>query len=1027
MPLHIIKGPPNSGRTDLIQERYLDLLPKNPVLVVPGVDDIFAWERRLTRKRGALIDGQILHFKDLYSEILETGGRRPPPASELHRRHLTARAVQRKMPSIAGRLSDQPGLIDAVLAEFDDFRSEMFNQETLDARIREGEVRHLLPLEAAYGAYLELLDESEDLTDGPNEATAALNRLDGNRWTRPVMFAGFDELTPLQLELIGRLAFREKVDVTVAISHEPGNPALEMTARTVGELENLGPEEDVTGETTERPEISPDHDQLLFSVQKRFMRSSAKIGPDPGPRGDLKPLQADDALTILTSTGQRNEAEAIAVEIARLIADGVEPDEIAVAVDAPAKNGRVLRDTLARLSIPVTLECETPVEATTTGKTILAMLASAGASDSADDLLVYLRSPIGSIVESDAAHAHRRAVDGLERRSRTEGQHSARKLVEWLTASGAGPPPRWDEIREAIAGGRPIDGIVREAALAVSLEILKQDPAATPSALTTAETLAASAISKACAELSGLEGARGIAERFAETLSSGAVKVWIPAAQGTVRIASPYSLRSKRVEHLFYASLQETGLTDPDRPGPFISADDRQRLGMSERRDPEVQQRYLFYSCLTVPTKRLWLSCRNSDETGKAEHPSPLIGAVEELFARDENDEVIVRRGGRAGSAVTFQPADAPSEGELARALAVTPATGGNRESATAPLEAELAKRLMTRLYSAEEAENRTRRLSDLSLEPILKALGEAAVMGATEIEAYAGCPYRWFIERQLSPRSFEPDPDYLSVGNLVHGVLDDLYSAHPGEIPRPATLKRWINEVPGLVEKLAADRGVKLEQDTAAHAGLRSRATQTIASYLRREAQRENPAHLPWKLEAGFGTRRSEEPVVDMGAWSLNGKIDRIDLSPETETDVPRTAVAVDYKTGAVDSRSHHKAKRDRKVQIQLYLHAVREIWGHRPVAGIYVPVRAGSDSKSRGAYASDQEQEMVDRGVMKKEKIEDFDEFIREGVDVADAAVVALMKGLLDHDPATCPDHFDHPAVPDRPASDGEGDGGS
>ena len=29
---------------------------------------------------------------------------------------------------------------------------------------------------------------------------------------------------------------------------------------------------------------------------------------------------------------------------------------------------------------------------------------------------------------------------------------------------------------------------------------------------------------------------------------------------------------------------------------------------MSEFRDPEIQQRYLFYSTLTVPTERLWLS-----------------------------------------------------------------------------------------------------------------------------------------------------------------------------------------------------------------------------------------------------------------------------------------------------------------------------------------------------------------------------------------------------------------------------------
>ena len=55
MPLTIIKGPPNSGRTEQVRHEYMDLLPRAPILVVPSVDDIFDWERRLARDHNALV------------------------------------------------------------------------------------------------------------------------------------------------------------------------------------------------------------------------------------------------------------------------------------------------------------------------------------------------------------------------------------------------------------------------------------------------------------------------------------------------------------------------------------------------------------------------------------------------------------------------------------------------------------------------------------------------------------------------------------------------------------------------------------------------------------------------------------------------------------------------------------------------------------------------------------------------------------------------------------------------------------
>lgn len=1018
MPLHLIHGPPNSGRTDKVQQAYLEVLPRRPVLVVPSVDDIFGWERRLTEDGNAVVGGQILHFKDLYTEILELDPLpRPKVASQLQRSHLVERAIRSAWPDVARRLTDQPGLVDAVLELIDDFRNEMVDVTTLESRINESGLRHLHNLTSVYSTYMDLL-KAEGLTDLPEEARFAIENVQRLWQTRPVMIAGFDEMTGQQLEMVRRLAFEVEADVTVAVTFEKDSPALALTGELVEELRSMAVGRPFT--QTPTSEASEYHDRLLVEIADRFLKPE-----DPG-RPKLVSVPGD-AFTVLTSTGQRNEAEAIAVEIAKLVStEAAPPEDIAVAIESPSTHGRFLRDTLERYDIPVTLEGETSVDATVTGRTLISLLSAVRPGGPASALLAYLRSPIGPDPSS---------VDQLERSCRIRGLETAIEVMEEISRSGGDPPPHWEELTTALAEGRPVNEIVSEVARKTSLAVLALDIGATPSPSTLTETQAGAAIARASDELAAIHGPEDVVDAITRALVSGAVKVWAVPAQGTVRIASPYSLRAKRVQHLFFASLQEAGMSDADRAGPFLSATDRSALGMSDRRDAEVQQRYLLYSCMTVPTNGLWLSCRNADEIGKAERPSPLIGAVTELFDGPVVDgEVVpqVNRGGRTGSEITMQPADSPSAIELARSLAPLPA-GQSEELVTSSSSDEGATNVITgALEGARDAEERTRKLSSLDLEPILEALGESALagLGATEIEAYAGCPYRWFIERQLNPRSFEPDPDYLSMGSLLHDTLEDLYSQYPGQIPRPDTIGEWTGRVPELVLSHSKDPGIGLGSDSVSHAALRSRATQLILAHLGRESRWEDPRHLPAYLEASFGTRSAENPAVQMGEgkgrWALKGKIDRIDMSPDQGRDFKREAIAIDYKSGSVDNRSHHTAKRGRKVQVQLYLHAIQTLWTARTMAGIYVPIGTGSN-KSRGAFSGQVKAEMLDRGVIAKDQAEDLDKFIEEGVELANLAAADLIAGILEHDPVTCPDHFDHPAVPDRPGPDDDSGSGS
>ena len=138
MPLTIIKGPPNSGRTELVRERFESRIADDPVLVVPSTDDIFGWERRLTRGSGAFLGGTVVHFKDLIELILGDGSaarsyeKGSDVACPLRRRALATDAIHAGWPAIAGRLEDQPGLVDSALQVIDEFRAALNSPKEFD-------------------------------------------------------------------------------------------------------------------------------------------------------------------------------------------------------------------------------------------------------------------------------------------------------------------------------------------------------------------------------------------------------------------------------------------------------------------------------------------------------------------------------------------------------------------------------------------------------------------------------------------------------------------------------------------------------------------------------------------------------------------------------------------------------------------------------------------------------------------------------------------------------------------------------
>src|SRR5215207_7061801 len=78
MPLKLIQGPPNSGRAGLVRRGLSAVLEREPVLVVPTVDDVDRFQSELCAG-GAVLGAEVTTFDGLFATVATAGGAPPRP------------------------------------------------------------------------------------------------------------------------------------------------------------------------------------------------------------------------------------------------------------------------------------------------------------------------------------------------------------------------------------------------------------------------------------------------------------------------------------------------------------------------------------------------------------------------------------------------------------------------------------------------------------------------------------------------------------------------------------------------------------------------------------------------------------------------------------------------------------------------------------------------------------------------------------------------------------------------------------
>ncbi len=911
--LTLVLGPANSAKAGEVLGAFAAAANRGAILVVPTAVDADHFSRELAES-GAVL-GSVLTFSGLAAEIAARAGYGARRVTKLQRDRVVARALKATEFDALRGAAATAGFPDAageLIAELQrslvapDRFTAAINTWAAEDRRRRPYAHDVAAIYEAYRAELERLNR----VDSELYAWRALDALRAapGRWgTTSVFFYGFDDLHPLQRDAIETLARVAGAEVTVSLTYEAGRQALTARAEAVEELRPLA--ERVLELPASAEHYEPDAREALHHLERELFE------PDPHR------IDPGNAIELLEAGGELAEAELAAAEVLSLLRSGVPGEEIAVVYRSPARAASLVANVFRRYGVPIAADTRTAFHRTALGHALLALARCALSQEPrADDLLEYLRAP--GLLEDGTD-----AVDRLEAEVRRNGL----RTVAQATARLAFEVPEIDSLKKAADPA---------AALAEHARRLLAAPHRLRARLLTPDeeldARAVGTLTRALAQLDEL-GETPTGAELIELLETLEVPSGPPPAPGAVLLSDPLAIRARRFRAVLVCGLTESEFPLAGAPEPFLSDELRRELAacsglrLRPREDTLGRERYLFYTSVSRATERVILAYRSADEEGNLALPSPFLADVSELLVEDWPE----RRRRRMLADVVWPAKQAPTERELAR----------TRAAAAAPLAGDVPSPIGS--------------LSEAALEHVR----HRRILSAGALESYGDCPVRWLIERELQPGKLEPDPDPLVRGAYMHNLIEQVLR-RLGEPVTPQTLPRALEILDEVLDhephRIAVGSGEAIR--AAAKQGVRA----DLRRYLAHEA-RDGLDWSPYGLELRFGFDESDEsdetdesgesgesgehaqslPPLDLADdVRVRGIIDRVDA------DAHGHAVVRDYKSGG--TRPEYQGARwalDRRLQVALYMLAVRELLGLEPVAGFYQPL-GGGDLRARGVF---------------------------------------------------------------------------
>ncbi len=973
MPLALFVGPANAGKVAHLLDQYLAALGREPFLVVPNRTDVERVERELIGRAGGLLGGQIGTFDDLFDRVLDRAGAeaqasRRPVLGPVARSLLVSRVVAGASLNGLGASARFPGFADALADAVSDLESALLGHEALEG--------DLAVLYDAYRAELDRLGVWD--RDLARARAAELAGSDFSAWDEtPILAYGFEDLTGAQWLLLEALAGR--TEVTVSLPYEPGRAVFASLERTANDLARLA-----DGRVEELP-AQPWYDAPALAHLERSLFAETASEPPP----------LDGAVRFLEAAGARAVLELVGEEILALLRDGTVPEQIAIVAPSVEKLRGPLETVFAELGIPFAFEARPTFGRTPFGKALVGLLRYAWLGGGRRELFSFLRSPYSGLARTRA--------DFVEGRLRGRAISDPARVEEETRKLLGHGIPALDEVRAGAENALP--ELVRSLAQSMLRASygLHRPPTGEDAR---GDLRARDAVERLSDELAGWESLGGRLSRETVVAALERAPVREPGTRdpGRVAVLDLLRARTRRFEAAFVVGLEEGTLPRRTSETPFLPDEARTALEAARRNlrlvrpDPLARDRFLFYTACTRAWRRLTLAREAASDDGRPREPSPFW---EEVRSRFDSDEVARWTRRRPLSALSWELDRAPTERERLRAAAALASVDADEARALAA-----ANGWERRIDRALGAFSRPTRLTHPD---VLEELRERLRFSATELETFGECSSMWLVDRVVDPKTIDAEVDARLRGSVAHGALYRFYSGLPKRLGVDQVAADRLDEALEFMRECLSDAiagQVRIELSEVELLELEGGLARDLEQFVRQELELGFPL-VPRRFEVAFGSASAPVELqrgLDLGGFTVSGKIDRIDVDPFSAR-----GIVQDYKSGKT-SHSAAQIESEGKLQVPLYVLALRDLVGIEPLGGLYRAL-AGS-REARGLVLAEAARQEVP-GLKRPDYLSD-EEFwgrVESAKERARSAVERIRAGDVEHDPrrGECPSWCD------------------
>jgi superfamily I DNA/RNA helicase/CRISPR/Cas system-associated exonuclease Cas4 (RecB family) len=663
-----------------------------------------------------------------------------------------------------------------------------------------------------------------------------------------------------------------------------------------------------------------------------------------------------DPVSFWRCENERAQAQAVAAELERAIADGVEPAACAVLVRSVRNEGQLVATALEERGIPYRLVGAAAFFERAEVRDLIAWLRLlANPHDARAVVRALLRPPV-ELSPVDLARstliARRRKVDMISALEvaleSPEVPPEARERMESFLRTYRSASKAFEDMRPDLFVHRLVEriGLRKQHLFSASTESLER--------LVNIAKFCELAASWVRREPS--RGARDFADYVTAVAQAGLreEEATVRPDAGAVRVMTMHGAKGLEFDCVYVLGVQQSRMPGARRqarepvPDPLL----KEQLPENSREAHVAEMRRLLYVAMTRARKRLVLAWPEASGSGAGDQaqqkPSPfyeearealavaeeerreeLLGIHEDLYAafRMMRDEVLGSVA-QVGAGMSELRLDAHLDAaqavarymELIKLASLMERRPRREELATAIAEinqvlSQVASPEQRELYLgsnldalllAEEREKLQRaeliaERTSSSLESYLPIRGQGLMLSATDIEVYRICPLRYKFARVYSiPREQTLQQRF---GILMHQVLEHYHTqlaneeATGGGAPDLARLM-------ALFETAWRRLGFR---DSNEERQLHEKAVAALERYHERFSAEESS---PVWFERNFAFR--------IGPHLLRGRVDRVDRLPDGSYEL------IDYKTG----RARRASELKDDIQLSLYQMGARESW---------------------------------------------------------------------------------------------------